>query len=282
MNSWQRFLHNPILLKEMEVRSRKPERYRRFNYAGPALHLLILCVPLFFFIVGLLPDLLAGRLHWARNLHALRDSAWLALGTTLVFQLLYFMFNSASFTSGSLTVEKEQNTYDLLMSIPVSVPWLVTGKLAGSLAPLIVEVVASLPVYAIYCLAGGISLTAALKAGLLLLLIIYAFGAFGLYVSARNASTVKAHNGAKNLVLAFLLGPFALAYAGIFVTLGYQDFATSLLKFEPYYLLIAWIFPVNAAEMVGWFDVAVIAFYVILPLFALNKVSSIISRLHRG
>jgi ABC-type transport system involved in multi-copper enzyme maturation permease subunit len=279
MNFLQRFINNPIFLKELEVRSRKPARYRRFNYAGPVLHLALLLLPLIIFILSALPEIGGKR---PDSVKMLTELSWFALGMTLVFQLLYFMCCSAIFAAGSFTAEKEQNTYELLLSIPVSVPWLITGKLLGSVAPLLVELAFSVPFYLFYCVAGRLPLNVPLKAFTLFLLMIFCFGAIGIYYSVRSASTSKSIASAKNAILAFLLGPFGLAYAGIFMTLGCQDVALNLLKLEPYYLLITYIFPLGDHSFVGWFDVAVLAVYVLLPLIALYRSSAALARLHRG
>jgi ABC-type transport system involved in multi-copper enzyme maturation permease subunit len=77
---------------------------------------------------------------------------WFFLGQYVLMSLM-----APSFAAGSITGEKERQTYEMLLASPMRPEAIVTGKLAAALCHLAVLVVASLPIVMLCLPLGGVS-----------------------------------------------------------------------------------------------------------------------------
>ncbi|MDQ3345885.1 MAG: ABC transporter permease, partial [Chloroflexota bacterium] len=66
-----------------------------------------------------------------------------------IFQLILICFIAPAFTAGQISLEREKQTLDLLISTPMRPSAIVIGKLAAALAFVVLMIVAAIPITAI-------------------------------------------------------------------------------------------------------------------------------------
>ena len=101
-----------------------------------------------------------------------------------VFQLILVCFIAPGFTAGQISLEREKQTLDLLVSTPMRPGAIVIGKLTAALAFVVLMIVAAVPITAIVLMYGGVSVGDIVRQQLVLLTTAVALGAIGLFFSA--------------------------------------------------------------------------------------------------
>jgi ABC-type transport system involved in multi-copper enzyme maturation permease subunit len=125
-------------------------------------------------------------------------------------------FLAPAFSAGTISGEREKQTFDLLLTTPLP-PWtIVAGKLLGALAYLLLLVLAGLPLLSLGFLLGGVAPDEVAVAMALLLVTTLTYGAVGLCFSAHLRSTV----GATVLAYAAILVPLAGIPLSALLTVG--------------------------------------------------------------
>ena len=129
-----------------------------------------------------------------------------------VFQVILVSFIAPAFTSGQISLEREKQTLDLLVTTPLRPSAIVVGKLLTALAFVVLMIVAALPISAIVLMYGGASVDDLLRQMAVLLSMAVAFGAIGIFASALLRRTQTATVVTYCAVLALTLGT-AMTYA---------------------------------------------------------------------
>jgi ABC-type transport system involved in multi-copper enzyme maturation permease subunit len=101
-----------------------------------------------------------------------------------IFQLILICFIAPAFTAGQISLEREKQTLDLLISTPLRPSAIVLGKLAAALAFVVLMIVAAIPITAIVLMYGGASVDDIVRQQLVLLATALVLGAIGLFFSA--------------------------------------------------------------------------------------------------
>jgi ABC-type transport system involved in multi-copper enzyme maturation permease subunit len=101
-----------------------------------------------------------------------------------IFQLILVAFIAPAFTAGQISLEREKQTLDLLISTPMRPSAIVVGKLAAALAFVVLMIVAAIPITAIVLMYGGASVEDIVRQQVVLLATALALGAIGLFFSA--------------------------------------------------------------------------------------------------
>ena len=105
--------------------------------------------------------------------------------TTLsIFQSILVCFIAPAFTAGQISMEREKQTLDLLISTPMRPGAIVIGKLAAALAFVVLMIVAAVPITAIVLMYGGASIDDVVRQQLVLLATALMLGTVGLFFSA--------------------------------------------------------------------------------------------------
>ncbi len=104
-------------------------------------------------------------------------------GLLLVLTVLVLVLSPA-FTTGAISMEREKQTLDLLVTTPLSTLGMVIGKLASALSYVFLLILASIPVMAIVFVFGGVGPEDLVRAYALLFSTAFGMGAIGLFVSA--------------------------------------------------------------------------------------------------
>ena len=123
-----------------------------------------------------------------------------------IFQLILVCFIAPAFTAGQISLEREKQTLDLLISTPMRPGAIVIGKLAAALAFVVLMIVAAIPITAIVLMYGGASVDDIVRQQVVLLATALALGAIGLFFSALLKRTQAATVLTYITVLAMVIG----------------------------------------------------------------------------
>ena len=126
--------------------------------------------------------------------------------TLLLLQVLLVVFLAPAATTGAISLEREKQTLDLLTATPVSTLGIVLGKLASSLAFVVVLVLASIPLTAVVFVFGGVAPEDILRGYVVLLVTAVGFGSLGIFFSSITRRTQSATFLTYLAVLALTVG----------------------------------------------------------------------------
>jgi ABC-type transport system involved in multi-copper enzyme maturation permease subunit len=127
-----------------------------------------------------------------------------------IFQLILICFIAPGFTAGQISIEREKQTLDLLVSTPMRPGSIVLGKLLAALAFVVLMVVAAVPITAIVLMYGGATVEDIVRQQVVLLATAVALGAIGLFFSALLKRTQAATVLSYITMLALTLGTIML------------------------------------------------------------------------
>jgi ABC-2 type transport system permease protein len=100
------------------------------------------------------------------------------------FQLLLVSFIAPAFTAGAISLEREKQTLDLLVSTPLRPGAIIVGKLLSALAYVGLVIIAAIPLSALVLLYGGAAADDIVRQQIVLLITAIGFGSIGLFFSA--------------------------------------------------------------------------------------------------
>ena len=121
--------------------------------------------------------------------------------TLFAIQFMLLVLVGPAMTSGSIAGERERQTLELLQVTNTGSFSIVIGKLLDSFGFLCLLIIASLPIFSLVLLMGGIGFLTILKVALFLMLIALAVSSIGLFTSTLVKRTVTATVTAYLLVL---------------------------------------------------------------------------------
>ncbi len=101
-----------------------------------------------------------------------------------IFQIILICFIAPGFTAGQISLEREKQTLDLLVSTPMRPGAIVIGKLLAALAFVMLMIVAAVPITAVVLMYGGASVEDIVRQQIVLLASATLLGAIGLFWSA--------------------------------------------------------------------------------------------------
>ena len=107
----------------------------------------------------------------------------------VAMQTLLTLLLAPALTSGAISMEREKQTLELLVTTPISTLGMVIGKLISSLAYVVLLILASIPMMSLVFAFGGIAPDDVARAYVLLFAIAFGTGALGLFMSALTKRT---------------------------------------------------------------------------------------------
>ncbi|MGI6412769.1 MAG: ABC transporter permease [Syntrophomonadaceae bacterium] len=142
-----------------------------------------------------------------------------------VFQLLLVSFVTPAFTAGVINGERERQTFDLLICTTLSSSSIVLNKLLASISYILLLIFASLPVFGIVYLFGGVLLSEIARVFGVYLMTALTFGAIGIFCSAVFKRTQISMVVSYITVLFFYIGTLAVAVfvQSITISMGYYQ-----------------------------------------------------------
>jgi ABC-type transport system involved in multi-copper enzyme maturation permease subunit len=179
---------NPVLIKEFRTRMR-----------GSRAYWILLIYTLF--LAGVLAMM---YFSYETSISQQSGGPGSALGTgaqDLGRAIYYFVFIAQALmvalitpaiTAGTLTIEREQRSYELLVTTPLRPVDLVRGKLTAAVAFVLLLLTASLPLVSISFLVGGVSPAEIFFSYLIIGCSAFVYGAIGIFWSATLRTTAAA------------------------------------------------------------------------------------------
>lgn len=123
-----------------------------------------------------------------------------------IFQLLLVGFIAPAFTAGAISLEREKQTLDLLVTTPMRPGGIIVGKLLAALAFMGLMIVAAIPISGLVLMYGGASIDDIVRQQVVLLVTALGLGAIGLFWSALVKRTQAATVLTYITVLALTVG----------------------------------------------------------------------------
>ena len=131
-------------------------------------------------------------------------------GGLLALETLLVLVLAPAFTTGAISLEREKQTIDMLVTTPLSTLGMVIGKLFSALSYVFLLIIASLPLASLVFVFGGVGPEDLIRAYAFLFALAFGMGAIGLFVSALVKRTQTATVVTFVLVLVLSIGTAAL------------------------------------------------------------------------
>jgi ABC-type transport system involved in multi-copper enzyme maturation permease subunit len=189
---------NPIIVREVRTRMRGGRPYAILT----VFLLLLSAVAAMFYTLMMQQSRMGVTLMSAHVGQALFNGLALC-------EVFLVVFLAPALTSGAISGEREQLTYDMLLATPLSPTRILWGKLIGALSYLLLLIVAAVPIFSVVLMFGGVEPRSMLKALVLLLTTTLTFGMIGLTCSALLRRTSRA-TLLSYIVILFLLAATTL------------------------------------------------------------------------
>ena len=138
-----------------------------------------------------------------------------------VLQIVLVCVIAPAFTAGQISLEREKQTLDLLISTPLRPGAIVIGKLATALAFVVLMIVAAVPISALVFMYGGAEIHNIVQQQVVLLSAAIGFGAIGIFASALTKRTQTATVLTYSTVIGLVLGSAMLF--GFWQTISQRD-----------------------------------------------------------
>ena len=166
---------NPVVLKELRGRMRGARAFIVLT-----LYLLLLggAVSLSFIPLASLP------MGTGFDLAMRQLIGKTMFGIAIFIQFIIVSFVAPGITAGTITSEREHQTYDILRTTLLSARDLVTGKLLSALSFLFLLLLAALPIQSLAFLLGGVGVEEVIIAVLMLLTTAVALSTIGIFLSS--------------------------------------------------------------------------------------------------
>ncbi|MDP9482389.1 MAG: ABC transporter permease [Chloroflexota bacterium] len=137
----------------------------------------------------------------------------------LMLMTLQVVFLAASSTAGSISLEREKQTLDLLVTTPISSLAIVIGKLLSALVYVFLLIAASIPLMAVVFVFGGVGPEDVIRGYIVLIAAALGLGSFGLLCS----SLVKRTTAATAITI---FGVLSVTIGTVFLLFFWQAVAT--------------------------------------------------------
>jgi ABC-2 type transport system permease protein len=204
---------NPVLLKEIKVKMRS---WKAVGIIGG--YLSVLAAVALFITYANSADVYSSTISPEFSVGAYTGIA--------VIQFILILFIAPALTAGAVAGERERQTLDLLLCTNLAPQAIVIGKLLASMSHILILIIASIPMFSIVFLYGGISIVEISQLfGFYIVTAIMA-GSIGIFFSTYVKRTIAA------TVLTYALGIFmcfgtlfiAVFYIRIFYNFDYQNY----------------------------------------------------------
>src|SRR3989440_7333062 len=196
---WRLVPANPILLRVVEAAGkRRRDLFVRCGY----LALLILVV--IFALIGSGGTAGGGSLSELAKVsaHIFQQMSYLQLG---LVELL-----APVFTAGAITQEKDSQTYDILLSTPLTNGQIVLGSLLSRLFFVIALLISGIPIFSITQIFGGVSIASIVKSFGIAAATAFVTGALAMAIAVFKVGTRRTIFSFYMFVVIYLVGVFLL------------------------------------------------------------------------
>ncbi|RID87199.1 ABC transporter permease [Peribacillus asahii] len=188
MKSW---LMNPVLNKEFKLRFRSLK-----SFLGVLFYVLAIGI----IVIGMI---FVQQLSSMGGVNPEQSRELFMMLSVLQFALIIFI--TPGLTAGVISSERERQTLNILLTTSQSSSSIIIGKLVSSVAFLLLLIIASLPLYSIVFLYGGISPRELLTVFALNVFTVFVVGSLGVMFSTFIRKTIAAMVTTYGVML-FLVG----------------------------------------------------------------------------
>lgn len=213
---------NPVVLKEMRSQMRGKRAFIIIT-----IYLVILSS-----IIGLIYVGFISAEETSPTASIRQGLGKAVFGAVVGLELMMVCFLSPALTAGSISAERERQTYDLLRTTLLPAKSLILGKLASALAFLVILLFVGFPLQSLAFIFGGISIEEVFISLLMLLATAFFFSCIGMFISSfmRSilASTVISYIAA---ILVAFGTPIFIGIAAAFLGISSQAM-TSLTTYQ--------------------------------------------------
>lgn len=191
---------NPVLLKEIRGRMRG---VRAFILLTANLALLAFFTGLFYLAQRPSMDTPFGPTP--------AEVGWNLFVAIALMQFLIVLFGVPSLAANTISGEYENQTYEMLLTTPLSARSIVLGKLFATLAYVVITLLSALPLYSLVYVLGGFRWTDVFKANVGMLFLATLFSIIAMYNSAWLRRTVRASGLSYFLIGGWTAFPYVFA-----------------------------------------------------------------------
>ncbi len=143
----------------------------------------------------------------------------------VVFQMIMVSLLTPAFTAGSITSEREQRTFDLLMTTLLPARSIIFGKLGSALSYVVLLIIAIAPLESLAFMFGGVSPEEIVLSQVVMLMAALLFASVGIFWSSVLKSSVGSNVLTYGTILFQLIGVPVL-YLIITTTMGAQNYSS--------------------------------------------------------
>ena len=202
---WRLVPANPILLRVVEAGGkRKRDLLIRCIYLGGLLGVVIFL---------LLQS--AGSLASADLAELSKQSASIFYGMSYL-QLFLVTLLAPVFTAGAITQEKDSQTYDILLSTPLTNGQIVLGSLLSRLFFVLALLISGIPIFSVTQIFGGVAIRDITMSFLIAAATAFVTGALAMAIATFKVGTRRTIFSFYLFIMLYLAIPLALEYMGYF------------------------------------------------------------------
>lgn len=141
------------------------------------------------------------------------------LGQTLFVMLSFLLLIvicilTPAVTAGSITTEREQLTYEILLSTPLHPAKIIWGKLFSSLSYIFLLIFSAIPIASLIFIFGGVAVKEMVKSFIILIAVTITLGVLGVFISTLIKRTSRAMVISYVLIITIIFGSI-LVYIGV-------------------------------------------------------------------
>lgn len=170
---------NPVFMKEIKLRFRNAK-----SFSALAFYLIAMALMILAYVVIVTNFIGTGYFR--------PNESFVLFCCLTVLQMGLVLFMTPALTAGAVSAEREKQTLNILLTTILTSPQIIVGKLLSSIAFLVLLLIATLPMYSLVFLFGGVSPGQLLSVFLLFLLTVFSLGSLGVLFSTITKKTVVA------------------------------------------------------------------------------------------
>jgi ABC-type transport system involved in multi-copper enzyme maturation permease subunit len=189
---------NPVIVKELRGRMRGARATVTLT-----IYLVVLAGVTLLFYWMLRPSASYGPAYGGPDAANIGKFLFSAL---VVFQTILVCLLTPAFTAGSITAEREQKTYDLLMTTLLPARSIIFGKLGSAMAFVVLLILAIAPLESLSFMFGGVSPEEILLSQVVMLAAALLFSSVGIFWSSLLRSSVASNVLTYGTILFLLVG----------------------------------------------------------------------------
>lgn len=160
-------------------------------------------------------------------------------GALVVFQMIMVALLTPAFTAGSITSEREQKTYDLLMTTLLPARSVIFGKLGSALAYVALLILAVAPIESLAFMFGGVAPEEIIASQVVMLFAALLFASVGVFWSSLLRSSVASNVLSYGTILFQMIGIPIFYYMGVAIAggLAYDPTGQGITQSETFYYI---------------------------------------------